>query len=187
MNGEDARPDVEDADVETSSDAYAQRFDGPVGRWFLDVQHHAVRTLLAPLPGAHVLDVGGGHGQLAGPLAAGGFSVAVVGSAPSCAHRLRGLLAEGRVRFLVSGLLALAVRDRATEVATAFRLLPHVTAWRELVRELCRVASRAVVVDYPTAHSVNAVAGPLFGAKRRVEGDTRPFRVFAEDEITAAF
>lgn len=158
-----------------------------MGRWFLEVQHAATRDLLAALPGARVVDVGGGHGQLAGPLAAAGHAVVVVGSAGSCAHRLHGLLAAGKVRFVVSDLLAIAVRDRAAEVAMAFRLLPHVAAWPALVRELCRVASRAVVVDYPTERSVNAAAGPLFGAKKRVEGDTRPFRVFADHEIAAAF
>lgn len=175
------------ADVETSSDAYAQRFEGPVGRWFLDVQQAAVRDLISPLSAARVLDVGGGHGQLAGPLADDGRAVAVVGSSLPCAHRLRALLAAGRVRFVVSDLLALAVRDRAAGVALAFRLLPHVADWPQLLRELCRVAARAVVVDYPTTRSVNAAAGPLFGAKRRVEGDTRPFRVFADGEVEAAF
>ena len=58
----------EDADVETSSDAYARRFAGGVGRFFLGRQRDAVLALLAPFPRARVLDVGGGHGQLTGPL-----------------------------------------------------------------------------------------------------------------------
>ena len=49
--------------------------------------------------------------------------------------------------------------------------------------ELCRVAARAVIVDYPTRRSVNAVAGPLFAAKKRVEGDTRPFAVFRDADV----
>jgi hypothetical protein len=44
-----------------------------------------------------------------------------------------------------------------------------------------------VVVDYPTRRSVNAMAGALFGLKQRVEGDTRPFTVFADADVAEAF
>ena len=44
-----------------------------------------------------------------------------------------------------------------------------------------------MVVDYPTRRSVNALSGPLFGLKQGVEGDTRPFTVFSDGEIEAAF
>jgi len=67
------------------------------------------------------------------------------------------------------------------------RLLPHVARWRELVAELCRVARAAVLVDYPTRRSLNAVAAPLFALKRGVEGDTRPFTVFRDRDVRTAF
>ena len=44
-----------------------------------------------------------------------------------------------------------------------------------------------MIVDYPTRRSLNAVAGPLFGVKRGVEGNTRPFLVFADADVRAAF
>ena len=69
----------------------------------------------------------------------------------------------------------------------SFRLLPHVAAWPALVGELCRLAARAVVVDYPTRRSVNAFAGAFFAAKKGVERDTRPFAVFSDREIADAF
>jgi len=71
----------EDADVETSSDAYARRFAGPLGEYFLEVQSRLTLDLLAPWPGARVLDVGGGHGQTIGALVESGFDVTVLGSA----------------------------------------------------------------------------------------------------------
>src|SRR5262249_40425108 len=64
--------------------------------------------------------------------------------------------------------------------------LPHVQRWRDLVSELCRVARAAVLVDYPTRRSLNAIARPLFALKRGVEGDTRPFAVFADGDVRAA-
>lgn len=175
----------EDADVESSSDAYARRFAGPVGAYFLDVQ---ARTTLALLPkGASVLDVGGGHGQLTGALVDAGHAVTIYASDPSCAHRVKSWVDAGRAQFRSGDLLKLPFEERAFDVALAFRLLPHVSRWKDLVAELCRVASQAVVVDYPTTRSVNAVSGALFGMKKGVEGDTRPFAVFADAEVRDAF
>ncbi len=177
---------VEDADVETSSDAYARRFSGAVGAWFLEVQARTTLELLAPWPRTTVLDVGGGHGQLTGPLLEAGHQVTIFGSAEACRERIRSWVDSGRAQFRSGNLLRLPWPDAAFDVVLSYRLLPHVVEWRELVRELCRVARRAVVVDYPTTRSVNAVSGLLFGLKKGVEGDTRPFTVFKDAEIATA-
>lgn len=177
--------DREDADVESSSDAYARRFAGPVGAYFLDVQ---ARTTLALLPArATVLDVGGGHGQLTGPLVDAGHEVTILGSDASCAHRVEPWVNTGRARFRSGDLLSLPFDERSFDAVLAFRLLPHVSRWQGLVAELCRVARQVVIVDYPTTRSVNAASGALFGMKKGVEGDTRPFRVFSDAEVREAF
>jgi ubiquinone/menaquinone biosynthesis C-methylase UbiE len=142
---------------------------------------------VASWPGASVLDVGGGHAQLAAPLADAGYDVAVFGSDPSCGERLKERVGARRVRFSSGDLLALPFPERSYDVVTCFRLLPHTTRWRELIGEMARVARKAVVVDYPTRRSVNAVSGPFFGLKKGIEGNTRPFRVFRDAEIREAF
>jgi SAM-dependent methyltransferase len=177
----------EDADVETSSDGYARRFAGPVGRFFLERQAEATLDLLRPFPGASVLDVGGGHAQVTGPLVAGGFRVTVLGSEAACEARLREWTGAGRARFLTGDLLAPPLPDRSFDVVLSYRLLPHVRRWPELVASLARLAGRAVVVDYPTRRSVNAVSSLLFSLKKGVEGNTRPFTVFPDAEIEGAF
>jgi 2-polyprenyl-3-methyl-5-hydroxy-6-metoxy-1,4-benzoquinol methylase len=158
-----------------------------VGEYFLELQARITLDLLAPWPRATVLDVGGGHGQLAAPLASAGYDVTVHGTAEACAERVRDLVQAGRARFGVGALEALPWPDRSFDVVLAFRLLPHVARWQALVGELCRLARLAVVVDYPTRRSVNAVSGAFFEAKKGVEGNTRPFRVFGEREIGQAF
>ena len=177
----------EDADIETSSDAYARRFSGPVGSFFLERQSRAVLDLLRPWPGASVLDVGGGHGQVTGPLVEAGYAVTVLGSDPACEARVREWTGSGRARFVAADLLAPGLRDRSFDVALSLRLLPHVRRVPELVATLARLARTAVVVDYPTRRSVNAVAGLFFGLKQGVEADTRPFTVFSDGEIETAF
>ena len=177
----------EDADVETSSEGYAGRFSGSVGAFFLETQATATLALLRPWPGATVLDVGGGHGQVTGPLVEGGYDVTVLGSDAACRTRVASWIDAGRARFETGDLLRLPFPDASFDVALSYRLLPHVTRWLDLVAELSRVARRAVLVDYPTSRSVNALAGPFFGLKKGVEGNTRPFRVFRDREIAGAF
>jgi 2-polyprenyl-3-methyl-5-hydroxy-6-metoxy-1,4-benzoquinol methylase len=178
----------EDADVETSSDDYARRFAGGTGAWFLERQAQTTLELLADLPRASILDVGGGHGQTAGTLAEHGYDVTVLGSGPeACGTALRPLVASGRVRFESGDLVRPPFPARAFDVVLSYRLLPHVEAWAALVSGLCAAARRAVIVDYPTRRSVNAAAGVLFAAKKGVEGNTRPFAVFSDAEVEAAF
>lgn len=177
----------EDADLETSSDDYARRFAGPVGDFFLEVQARTTLDLLQPWPGASVLDVGGGHGQVTGPLVEAGYAVTVLGSHASCESRVAAWTRPGRARFVCGDLLAPPLPDRAFDLVLSYRLLPHVRRWPELVASFARLARSAVVVDYPTRRSANAAADLLFGLKKGVEGDTRPFTVFQDAELEASF
>jgi ubiquinone/menaquinone biosynthesis C-methylase UbiE len=179
----------EDADVESSSDAYARRFDGPVGRWFLEVQARITLECLAGLPdGAAVLDVGGGHAQVAPHLAEAGYRVTVVGSDASCGKRLADLVAAGRCRFEAGDLLALPYQDQAFEAVVCYRMLAHSVDWRRLVGELCRVARHRVIVDYPARRSVNVASEALFRIKNSIErGTTRPFALYGRAEVARGF
>lgn len=184
-----ARPGVpsETADIETSTDAYAARFGGAVGAWMLAVQERLTLELLADLPAATVLDVGGGHGQLARPLCRQGYAVTVLGSDASCGRRIGDLVSAGNCAFRVGNVVAPPFADRSFDVTIAFRLLPHCTAWSALVGELCRTARTRVVVDYPTSEGINALAPALFGAKKKLEGNTRAWTLFRHRDIEATF
>lgn len=178
---------TETADVETASDDYAARFGGATGVWMLRRQEKIVRRFLRPFPSATVLDDGGGHNQLAAPLCRAGYFVTVLGSAPVCGRRFAQEVAAGRIRFDVGNLVALPYPDRHFDACVAIRLLPHCVRWPELVAELCRTADRLVIVDYPRSRSVNVLADALFGLKRRIEGNTRPYRLFSDREVRTAF
>jgi SAM-dependent methyltransferase len=174
---------IETADIETSSDDYARRFSGAIGAWFLKIQEDATVRMLSEYPGVSVLDVGGGHGQLAGALIQRGYRVTVVGSADVCKARLETFISEGRCDFKAGNLLALPYPDRAFDVVISYRLLAHVTRWSQLMRELTRVARETVVIDYPSIRSFNWVATHFFGFKKRIEGNTRPFACFKEADL----
>ncbi|HYG65694.1 MAG TPA: class I SAM-dependent methyltransferase [Thermoanaerobaculia bacterium] len=178
----------ETPDIETSSEGYASRFQGPVGDYFLAVQAQMVLDLLQPLQTQRplrVLDVGGGHAQIAGPLAARGHDVTVFGSDPVCRQRLDRLLPAGSFRFESGDLLRLPFPDRSFDVVVALRLLSHMEQWRELLAELARVAKRAVILDYPDLRSFNLLYGALFKVKKALEGNTRTFLCFRPGEVAA--
>ena len=177
----------EPADIETASDDYARRFAGQVGEWMLKIQETIVLRFLRQFGISTVLDIGGGHGQLAIPLGREGFAVTVVGSADSCSRRIAGMIDSGICRFQVADLLQLPYPAKSFDAVVCFRLLTHCERWQILLAELCRVARTAVVIDYPTSQSVNFAAAKLFGAKKRLEGNTRTFRLFRHAEINKEF
>lgn len=178
---------AETSDIETSSTRYARRFAGRVGAWFLQVQEQAVLDLLRPYPGAHVLDVGGGHGQLTGGLLRSGYRVSVLSSASLSQTQIAPWVTQGRVDFRMGSVSNIPFPDCSFDVVLSLRLLSHVEDWMRFISETTRVARRAVVFDYAELRSMNALAPRLFGWKKYIEGDTRPFNLFKEADLAKAF
>ncbi len=183
-----AAQDAEMPDVMTSSQHYRTRFKGPVGDWFLKQQEEYLQHLLKAYPKARILDIGGGHGQYTGMLIREGYEVTVLGSAPEADAQIRNLVTSGKCRYVTGNLLALPFEPQSFDLVISFRLLAHVNDWQGFIRETARVASRAVIIDFPVLRSFN-LAYPLgFWFKRMLEGETtRTFRVFSESRIVDAY
>ncbi|NEO30250.1 MAG: class I SAM-dependent methyltransferase [Symploca sp. SIO3C6] len=177
----------ETADIETSSEDYASRFAGEIGAWFLKVQEEATLKMLAPYPNAKVLDVGGGHGQITGTLIKNGYQVTVVGSDDICKARIKNFIDANLCKFKVGNVLDLPYPKETFDVVISYRFLAHVTQWQSFLTELNRVAKQAVIVDYPTVRSVNAIAPYLFKFKKGLEGNTREFICYKEHELLKFF
>lgn len=176
----------ETADIHSSSEEYAARFGGPVGAWMLEVQE---RALLAALDQqcTSVLDVGGGHGQIAVPLSLANRAVTILGSSHVYAARLKDLIESGTISFRTGNLVALPFPDQSFNLVLSFRLMSHCTAWRTLIAEMCRVSSHSVIVDYPVWLSSNFLSPLLFSLKRKIEGNTRTFRIFSTWQVRREF
>lgn len=176
----------ETPDIETSSDDYARRFAGPVGRWFLKLQEQATLEMMRPYPNASVLDAGGGHGQLTGPLLRAGHRVTVLGSSEACRSRIASYLEAGLADFQVGNLLQMPFPNRSFDLVVSYRLLPHVVRWQEFLREMTRVSKQAIILDYPEVRSVNYIAPYLFNVKKKMEANTREFACFRERDLVKA-
>lgn len=191
---EDVRSDIirdaegfETPDLHSSSAEYAARFAGGAGKWFLQVQERATLGLLGDLPAGTVLDVGGGHGQTLPVLVRVGHRVTVVGSTADCTTLIRPMMERGEVAFAVAPLTRLPFAKGDFDVALSYRMLMHLDDWRGLVAELCRVSRRSVLVDFPARRGWNALTSFFFGAKKRIEGNTRPYTLFRGEEVAAEF
>lgn len=191
--GETARDKLGPApDAAAATDAYAKRFSGPLGAWMLEVQAETVMALLPAGRPLRILDVGGGHGQLAPILAAAGHRVSVAMSPGADQTRLRRAMG-GAADIHTGPVERLAYADRSFDVVLSVRMMAHVSDWPAFLAELCRVANTAVIIDFPAPRGANALGGAFFGLKRWVEGDTRRYasmttaaveRVFAENGLT---
>ena len=177
---------TEDADLHASSDEYARRFSDDAGQWMLAVQEQMTLGLLDQ-DSVTVLDVGGGHGQIAVPLMNAHKTVTVLGSSPECAQRLHPFIQNGVISFKVGNLIEIPFPDRSFDTVVCFRLLSHCTQWRQLIKEMCRVARRSVILDYPVWTSVNCLSPLLFKLKKNLEGNTRTFTLFSNTEIAREF
>ena len=187
MNAQTRMALAETADIEIASDSYAQRFSGKVGTWFLEVQEEATLKMLAPYPGATILDVGGGHGQLTGALVENNFDLTVLGSDESCRARISQYLETYRCTFEVGDILDLPYPDQSFGVVVSFRLLPHVTLWEQYIHELARVAEKAVIIDYADVRSFGHFAPSLLGRDKRQASNGHTYTTFRQREVLDAF
>jgi 2-polyprenyl-3-methyl-5-hydroxy-6-metoxy-1,4-benzoquinol methylase len=179
----------ETPDIETSSDNYASRFAGAAGEYMLSIQEAGLLQLMQdgrPLAGRLVLDMGGGHAQLVGPLLAQGCKVSVAGSGAQCAERAR-LKHGDAVPFYLGNLVDMPIVDRAFDTVVSVRLISHMENWRGLVAEMCRIADRTVIIDYPTYASLNLLSLATFPVKKMIEKNTRTYRTFWDSEIRDSF
>ena len=180
--GVDERPDVE-----SSTPAYAARFSGEVGSWMIGIQQRATIGALEKWVNLRVLDVGGGHGQNVAPLVAERAQLTVLGSTDQCQQLIAREIASGQVQFVQGSIIDIPLPDRSVDVCLSYRMLAHLVHWRKHIEELCRVAERAVLVDFPFRRSVNIASAILFRLKRRIERNTRPFTCYSEGQIEEAF
>ncbi len=166
----------------------ALRFSGPVGRLIAETQERVIAAFLAPVAGRTVLDVGTGTGRAAIALAARGARVTGVdASAEMLAVAERRAKDAGvGVTFTPGDAHGLAFPDRSFDAVISLRVLMHTPDWRQSLGELCRVAGRRVVFDYPALASAAALQAAARHAVHAVGGRVEAYRVFSDGAIAAA-
>lgn len=148
------------ADPATAERFDAARFGGPIGTLIAETQERTLIRFLAPAPGVGILDVGTGTGRAAILLARRGARVTGIdASAEMLTVAARRAQAEPALplTFARGDAHTLEFQDRSFDAAVCLRVVMHTPDWRRVVGELCRVARRRVVLDYPALASAAAL------------------------------
>lgn len=182
-------------DVASSSDRYADRFSGEVGKFLLSVQRESVEYLLKDIQQSppderalKVLDLGGGHCQLTELYLEKGFDITIQGSDERSFERAKrlGYSSNPKVNFVISPLEDLVFKDNEFDLVSGFRLMAHVRDWNHFLSEMMRVSSRGIIFDYAKLYTFNIFNALLFPVKKLIEGNTRPFHCQKEEDILLA-
>jgi SAM-dependent methyltransferase len=165
----------------------ARRFGGPIGRLVAASQERVLTAFLAPLDGQRILDVGTGTGRAAIILARGGAVVTGVDAADEmlAVARRRAADAHVSVTFDRADAHRLPYGDRSFDDVVCLRVLMHTPGWRESLGQLCRVARRRVVFDYPALASVAAVQAVARRIAQTAGANVEAYRVFRDRSVDA--
>jgi ubiquinone/menaquinone biosynthesis C-methylase UbiE len=166
-----------------------RRFSGPIGEYIAKSQARVLANMVGRIKDRQMLDVGTGTGRAALILAAGGAKVTAVDASEEMLAIGRQRAAEQllTIKFQQGDAHALDFADRSFDAVVSFRMLMHTPQWRRCVAELCRVAERLVIVDYPSATSVALLESLTRRVMHSAGMKTEPYRVFTHREITEAF
>jgi SAM-dependent methyltransferase len=177
------------ADPATAQSFDERRFGGPIGQLIAEEQARVLTEFVGDPLGRSVLDVGTGTGRAALLMARRGAHVTGVDASQQMLDVARQRAAkEGLdVRFAVGDAHRLGFDDRAFEVVISLRVLMHATSWRQSLAELCRVADRLVVVDFPSAVSFALLQACARRLTHSLGARTEPYRVLTVGAVSRAF
>jgi ubiquinone/menaquinone biosynthesis C-methylase UbiE len=177
------------ADPATATSFDDRRFGGPIGDLVAGSQARVLANFIGRIQDRHILDVGTGTGRAALLLARGGARVTGVDASEAMLAIARQRAAQEGVPvdFVRGDAHALDFPDRGFDVVVCLRVLMHTPEWRRCIGELCRVAGRLVIVDYPSARSFARLESWSRRAIHAAGAKTEPYRVFSDAEISGAF
>jgi len=190
-------------DLHSSLPEYAARFPGKLGSWILRRQTEALIQAMSvdhklQSSNGHAfevdaVDVGGGHGQVTPTLLELEKRVVTIVSDSRATQTLKEILipmpppCTSKLTIVTAPLDNLPFEPKTVPLVISLRMVCHIKDWKNYIKELCRVSATQVIIDYPSLRSVNYFQKMFFKAKLKVEGNTRDFAIFNDQEIANEF
>lgn len=165
-----------------------RRFGGPIGALVAGDQARVLAEFVGRVDGRAMLDVGTGTGRAAILMARGGARVTAVDPSEEMLTIARRRAADEHlsIQFLTGDAHRLEFHDRAFDVVASLRVLMHTPDWRQCVAELCRVADRLVIIDYPSVISVALLEAMARRVTHALGVKTEPYRVLSTVAVARA-
>ena len=165
-----------------------KRFGGPIGEYVAGTQARVLANMVGRIKDRPILDVGTGTGRAALLMARGGAAVTAVDASEQMLEVARRRAADERaqIRFERGDAHALQFDDKEFDVVICLRVLMHAPDWRRCLSELCRVAERLVIFDYPAALSVAMIEAVSRRAANALGARTEAYRVLSDRTIRDA-
>ena len=173
------------ADPAMAASFDARRFGGPIGRLLLEDQGRVLTRFLGDVSGRRILDLGTGTGRAALALAQRGACVTGVDASSEMlgVARRRAADANLAIDFAEGDVHALAFPDRSFDSVVCLRVLMHVPGWRRSLSELCRVADRRLVFDYPSLNSMASIQAAWRRAALSAGLEVEAYRTFRTGSV----
>jgi len=162
-----------------------RRFGGPIGEYVAGSQARVLANMVGRIKDRSIVDVGTGTGRAAILMARGGARVTAVDASEQMLEVARRRAADERlnIRFVRGDAHQLEFAGRAFDVAICLRVLMHAPHWQQCLAEVCRVAERLVIFDYPAAMSVALVESMSRRLVHSLGARTEAYRVFSDRAI----
>jgi SAM-dependent methyltransferase len=125
----------------------------PRGRWIGETEYRLLHKVLAPSPGASVLDVGCGTGYFTRCLASDGLEVIGVDSSAESIRYARSQSISGE-RYMVGDARRLPFPDRHFDSCVATTSLCFIREQEQALAEMVRVTRRRIVLGLLNRHSL---------------------------------
>jgi ubiquinone/menaquinone biosynthesis C-methylase UbiE len=165
-----------------------RRFGGPIGEYVAATQARVLANMVGRIKDRPIIDVGTGTGRAAILMARGGARVTAVDASEQMLEMARRRASDEGLfmKFVRGDAHALQFQAREFDVAICLRVLMHAPDWQRCLAELCRVADRLVIFDYPSARSVARIESVSRRAVHALGADTEAYRVLSDGAIRRA-
>jgi SAM-dependent methyltransferase len=165
-----------------------KRFGGPIGELVAATQARVLANMVGRIKDRAILDVGTGTGRAALLMARGGAVVTAVDASEEmlAVARERAAAERAHITFERGDAHALRFANNQFDVAICLRVLMHAPDWHRVLSELCRVAERIVIFDYPSAASAARIEAAARRAANALGARTEAYRVLSDRAIASA-
>jgi ubiquinone/menaquinone biosynthesis C-methylase UbiE len=160
------------------------RFDGAFGRFLQDQEVEIFFSMTEGFSGP-ILDVGTGTGKLSLPFLTTAREVI---SLDASAEMLRIARAKARTKAvalkpIICDASCLCFQEAVFPCVVSSRVLMHLSDWKRVLSELCRVAESMVVLDFPPRLSFAGLESFFRKLKMLFSPETRTYQAFSKRAI----